>query len=219
MELFKELRIDNELCFDVGSNIGNKTDKFLSYGAKVVCIEPQKDCVLTLVSKFKNNNNVTIVQSALGSSVGSNIIYISDHNTLSTMSIDFISETKKQRFVKNNWDKEEIVNVTTLDNLIGLYGIPKFCKIDVEGYETEVLNGLSHPIPYISIEFVPELKNKTFQCIDIIDNISNYKYNYIEGENEVFTFNEWVDKKTIKDYLSLNNDYVVSFGDLYAKLI
>jgi hypothetical protein len=135
------------------------------------------------------------------------------------MSPDFMSETKKQRFKNVVWEKEETVTVSTLDNIIKLYGVPKYCKIDVEGYEVEILKGLSTKIKYISVEFVPELKEKTFESIGLIDKLGEYKYNYIDGENENFVFNDWVDSETIITYLRANNDYENSFGDLYAKLI
>jgi hypothetical protein len=43
--------------------------------------------------------------------------------------------------------------VTTLDVAILKYGLPDYCKIDVEGYELEVLTGLSQAIPMISYEY------------------------------------------------------------------
>ena len=57
MNLFNEINIINELCFDVGANIGNKTEKFLSYGDSVICIEPQTYCNSILESKFSTNEN------------------------------------------------------------------------------------------------------------------------------------------------------------------
>jgi FkbM family methyltransferase len=219
MNLFSEINLINELCFDVGANVGNKTEKFLSYGASVICIEPQTYCNSILESKFSTNEKVKIIKTALGSSESTSSMFISDHHTLSTMSSDFMSETKKQRFKNVVWGKEEIVTVSTLDNMIKTFGIPKYCKIDVEGYEVEILKGLSTKIKYISIEFVPELKGKTFECIDLINKLGKYEYNYIDGETEDFVFNNWVDSETIISYLSANNDYANSFGDLYAKLI
>ena len=53
-----------------------------------------------------------------------------------------MSETwKKQGGISKDytWTKTEKVSVTTLDNLISLYGLPKFCKIDVEGAALDVL--------------------------------------------------------------------------------
>ena len=50
------------------------------------------------------------------------------------------------------------------DNMISRYGSPEFTKIDVEGYEFEVLNGLSQPIKTISFEFTSEEKKQAFAC-------------------------------------------------------
>jgi FkbM family methyltransferase len=219
MNLFNELNLKNELCFDVGANIGGKTEKFLSLGASVICVEPQQYCISILESKFLNNEKVKIVKSALGSSNETKTMFISNEHTLSTMSTDFMLETKKHRFKNTVWQKEETINVSTLDNIIENYGVPKYCKIDVEGYELEILKGLSKQIKYISIEFVPELKQKTFQCIDTINKLGDYGYNYIEGESENFSFNEWIKGEEIINYLSNNNDFTNSFGDLYAKLL
>ena len=45
------------------------------------------------------------------------------------------------------------VPVVTLDAAIEHYGVPAYCKIDVEGWEFEVLRGLSQAVDLISLEF------------------------------------------------------------------
>lgn len=219
MNLFNELKISNKLCFDIGANVGNKTEVFLKQGAEVLCVEPQKECIDRLKQKYSNNPKVNICNSAVGESEGQETIFICESNTISTMSNDFMIETSKERFKNNVWSKKEIVNVTTLDKLIVEYGLPKYCKIDVEGYEVEVLKGLTKPIEYISIEFVPELSKKTLECIEIINNLGNYRFNYIDGESKEFMFDEWLDSEKIIKFLLSNNDYSISFGDLYSKLV
>ncbi len=218
MELFQELNLNGALCFDIGANIGNKTENFLNLGASVVCVEPQQYCFSVLESKFSENKKVKIIQTALGASNEVKKIFISQENTLTTMSEDFIAETKKDRFKNTVWGEGDFINVTTLDEIIKNYGTPMFCKIDVEGYEVEVIKGLSKPIKYISLEFIPELKQKTFDCIKLMNNLGNYNYNYIEGESTVFTFNNWISSDEMINFLSKNNDFKNSFGDLYAKL-
>jgi FkbM family methyltransferase len=44
------------------------------------------------------------------------------------------------------------VPVTTLDKAIDEFGVSTFCKMDVEGFEVDVLKGLSKPIPLLTIE-------------------------------------------------------------------
>jgi FkbM family methyltransferase len=216
MEIFNKIVSVGDLCYDIGANNGFKSESLLSIGAKVVCVEPQLGCYQYLVGKFSNNDNVHIEHKALGKEVGVGQIYISQAHTLSTMSESFMSETTKERFVGNSWNSKQEVSITTLDYLINKYGLPKFCKIDVEGFEVEVLKGLSQPIPFVSIEFVPELKSNTFECIEILSKLGDYKFNYSEAETGVFSFEENVTKEEIIDFLSRNNDYKVSFGDLYA---
>lgn len=219
MNLYNELKLLGKLCFDVGANLGNKTSKFLSFGASVVSIEPQSSCFSILKSKFSENQNVHLVNTALGCEEGVKSMFISEHHTLSTLSVDFMNEVTKHRFKNNIWGKTEEVSITTLDKLIELYGLPKFCKIDCEGYEIEILKGLTKPLEYISLEFVPELKHKTFECIEVINKLGNYKFNYVEGESDSFLFDNWLSDLEIIEYLKTKNDFVFSFGDLYAKLV
>lgn len=218
MNIFKEIINKDDLCFDVGANIGRKTDSFLVLGAKVVCIEPQIECLKILKAKYQKNDRVFIVDKALSQDDGEKKIFIASESTISSMSEEFIKTVKGTRFKTHSWDNEVTCSTTTLDKLIYLYGIPKFCKIDVEGYEVEVLKGLSKPIPYISIEFTPELKHLSFECIEHVSKIADYKFNYSEGESLKFNFENWISKEEIIDFLSKNNDFAKSFGDVYMKL-
>ena len=218
MEIYKNILKKDFLCFDIGANIGNKTETLLKHSSKVVCVEPQPNCVTKLKNRFNFNNNVIIVNKGCGPKIGTSRLFISQYDTLSTMSEEFIETTKKERFNGVSWNSHIDVDVTTLDSLISEYGLPHFCKIDIEGYESEVLKGLTQPIPCISLEFTPELKENSFKCIDILLKLDkDYLFNYSEGESDLFTFNKWISGDEMKDFLLKNNDFKISFGDLYAK--
>jgi hypothetical protein len=77
--------------------------------------------------------------------------------------------------------------------LIEKYGIPQFIKIDVEGYELEVLKGLSHPINAISFEYtVPEQAEKLVTCIKRIEELDGKTlFNYSIGESMELVFQKW----------------------------
>src|SRR5438874_1447653 len=57
--------INNQcLCFDVGANIGNRTEVFLDLGAHVIAVEPQDSCVQILERRF--NDKIKIEKVGLG---------------------------------------------------------------------------------------------------------------------------------------------------------
>jgi FkbM family methyltransferase len=219
MKLFEYIINRNDLVFDVGSNIGNKSEIFLNLGAKVISFEPQENCFNYLLNRFSNNDSIFIERIALDKKVGDEIMYISDSNTLSSMSELFINETKKERFTNHNWMNKISIQVNTLDNMIIKYGEPNFIKIDVEGYELNVLKGLTKKIKLISIEFVPEICQQSIDCIEYIDyvNEGNTVFNYVSMENDYFKYNNWLTKKEIINYLKSITDFKHEFGDIYFK--
>ena len=44
LHFYREFTGPGDLCFDVGANTGNRIDPLLQLGAKVVAVEPQKNC-------------------------------------------------------------------------------------------------------------------------------------------------------------------------------
>ena len=58
-----------------------------------------------------------------------------------------------------------VFSVTTLDQLIDRFGIPAICKIDVEGYEFEVLKGLFAANCHVSFEYIPATIALAIACI------------------------------------------------------
>lgn len=221
MMIFENILNKEDLVFDVGANIGNKSDFFLKLGCNVVAFEPQEECYIYCKNRFSNNLNFRIENVALDEKIGTEIIYIANCNTISSMSKEFIEETKKERFVGYNWDNTRIVNTDTLDNMILKYGTPRFLKIDVEGYEINVLKGLSTSLKYISIEFSPELCNKTIECINYIDSLNkgNTVFNYVSMEDDFFKYDNWKSKEEIIEYLKSVDDFKIEFGDVYFKNI
>jgi len=205
------------LIFDIGANIGNRIEIFLASGAKVVAVEPQATCVDILTKKF--GNKICIEQTGLSSSAGTREFYIANESTISTFSKEFISKTGGSRFKRNTWKESIQINVTTLDKLIEKYGIPDFCKIDVEGFEPEVIKGLSSKIPAISFEYcVPEMEDNLYECIQLLNMLDpSASFNYSVGESFNMALTEWL---PFSDFLPLVKEKAFRktlFGDIYSK--
>ena len=204
-----------DLCFDVGANMGNRTEVLLDLGTRMICIEPQPICVKRLRKRFGKNENVVIVEAALGEKEGEGELAVCEQEpTISTMSQRWRSEG---RFAgKNAWAKTVPVAVTTLDGLIERYGTPAFCKIDVEGFEVSVLKGLSQPIPIISFEFTREFFSDARSCIDHLLSIGPVAFNASFGESMTLLWEKWVDPGELYGRLEAEEDPLL-WGDIYAK--
>lgn len=206
-----------DLCFDIGANLGNRTEAFLKLGARVVAVEPQAHCAHTLRSRFVDDPNFFLVDSALAEGEGEVEFFVSSSNTLSSCSSDWIEHAKKIPAFQNcKWDHKTTVRTTTMDALIERYGSPVFCKIDVEGFEYEVLRGLSQPVKMISLEYTVGFLDPTLNCIKRLTSLGMIEFNYSECEAMEWAIPNWVGAEEITDILAkLPAD--AHFGDVYAR--
>jgi FkbM family methyltransferase len=215
LSFLKTIINPGDLVFDIGANIGQKLDIYLSLNARVVAVEPQSNCFTILKSKYQGCSNVVLVKKAVGDKTGKTEMYVCDDaNVLSTLSRTW----QKGRFSNYNFNRKISVEVTTSDKLIEHFGLPKFCKIDVEGFEYQVLSGLSYQIPYLSFEFAREFFQDTHNCIKLLVE-KGYKYfNIVKGESCNFVFHDWVSPQEIVRFIRDSEDEML-WGDIYAKHI
>jgi FkbM family methyltransferase len=212
------IKTDN-LVFDIGANVGDKTDLFLQLGAKVVAVEPQESCWRILKRRFKDGN-VIVEAVALADKTGQRTLFVDRSHTLATMSKTWIDSMKKSgRFSRHKWNSKLSVQTATLDMLISKYGKPAFCKIDVEGFEFDVLCGLSEPIRMISLEFVPERIENSLNCIDYLAKLGNVEFNYCLNDSNSFALSAWVDCESIKIILNEMDKSIENYGDIYVCFI
>jgi len=207
------------LCFDVGANLGNRVKIFAALGGRVIAFEPQQQCFNYLDLIYRHDPNVVLVPKALGESKSEIEMLVSTSSTTSSLSQNWVQRVEKsKRFGDRTWENREIVQLTTLDAMIAEHGLPDFCKIDVEGFEDKVLSGLSQPLPCLSFEFTPEFSESTYACLEKLDTLGEFEFNYSLGESMKFTLSEWLPSSEfrIKFETQITND--VSFGDIYARL-
>ena len=209
-----------DLCFDVGANVGEKTGIFLELGARVIAVEPQEKCLAVLRRRFSDENKVTIVEKAVGEKEGKADMMVSEKDIISSLSKEWIEKVKDSgRFASEDWNRTIQVPVTTIDKLIEDFGRPVFCKIDVEGYEFQVLNGMTRPVKYISFEFTPERREEAVKCIKRLSSLGKVKFNYSGEENGYLEFRRWISDEKIIDFLEavpLKEGPEFNWGDVYA---
>jgi FkbM family methyltransferase len=204
-----------DLIFDIGANVGDRTDAFLRVGARVIAVDPDEHNQAILREKFLryrlSPKSVTIVGKAVGARTGVDAMLVyasgSGFNSLSLKSAGILERVKERR-IDDTLDalelsEEKIVETTTLEDLINTYGLPFFIKIDVVGYEMEVLRGLRRSVPYLSFEIdLPALREEFLQCIEILGRLSaRGQFNYTCDRRNGFALDGWVDLVTFSRVL------------------
>lgn len=209
-----------DVGFDLGAHVGNRVRAWRRLGARVVAIEPQADLLRVLRAFFGRDRGVTIVPVAVGASVGTARLAVSSATpTVSSLSPDWIDAvTTDERFQRIRWDRSVDVPVTTLDALIAEYGEPTFCKIDVEGFEVEVLRGLSHPLRALSFEYLPPAHDAALAALALVERLGAYEYNYSPIETMRFASDRWLSAAEVAQVLDRYRPLGRS-GDVYARRV
>lgn len=204
--------LKDKLVFDVGCNVGRKAQQYITAGAQVIGFEPQSDLVELVRNRFK----IVVENVALSYSVGDAPIWRATESQITSMSQEFITATTATtRFPGHSWSREpQYIHTNTLDNMIIKYGKPYYIKIDVEGYEFSVLQGLKQPIDIISIEFTAELIKNTFTCLNYLG--YGKEYTLVYGEGPEFAY-PWMDYDAIVGILNSLDINKLDWGDVYIK--
>lgn len=219
--LYRPFLRPGDLAFDVGAHLGDRAVAFAALGARVVALEPQPLIERWLRRMVGGHASITVRAEAVGRAVGVATLAIS-RRTPTVSSVvevwrDTIARTNRA-FARVRWDTEVEVPVVTLDRLIDTYGVPRFCKIDVEGAEADVLSGLTHVLPALSFEFMAGHLESASDCVRRLEQLGAYEFNAIAGEGRRFLFGAWRRAPEIAAWLEAGAGRIAS-GDIYARLV
>lgn len=214
---YKKLLRPGDLVFDVGAHVGTRARAMRSAGARVVALEPQAPFSHFL--RMTLPRDIRLVEAAAGRvETVAEMAVSSLHPTVSSLKAGFADEAAAvPGFGHVRWDRTQQVQVTTLDRLIAEEGLPRYVKIDVEGFELEVLSGLSQPVELVSVEYLPGLPDLTLSVIDRLVELGDYQFNPVRGESGQYLWDSWRDAAQTRDWLKGMPTSAPS-GDLYARL-
>ena len=190
---------------DIGANRGQFSllANFFFPKSKIFMFEPLKSEFNILSDIFKKNNNIKIFNLAVGNSINWRYIYETKDNDSS--SILKPSKLQLRYFPRTFIVKTYKVKMVRLKYFLKNLKKPIFLKIDVQGYELEVLKGTSlNEIKYIYLEASNiQLYKKQPLMNDIIRYLSSKNFRLIKILN-CFKYK----KKTIQsDLLFINSIY------------
>lgn len=207
------------LAFDIGAHAGNRSLALAKAGARVVAVEPQP-AFRPILNRIASGRAIDVRGEAVGRTNGSARLRISRrHPTLSSIMPDWPGRIGSARgFESVAWDEAMDVPMVTMDALIAQHGRPDFVKIDVEGSEADVLEGLSQALRLISFEYLPAAMDIAERCLDRLSELGRYEFNLVVGERQRFHTQAWMALADFRPFLRAMSLSDAS-GDVYARLI
>ncbi len=205
--------------YDLGAHLGSRTRVFLELGRPVVAVEPQQRFFCIIEAGLAKRLGCTLIHGAVGATSGTAKIQISDYNpTVSSLSPEWISTATSTGVLEGvTYNRSETVRLYTIQELIDTYGAPAFIKIDVEGFEYEVIRGLRSPVPALSFEIVPSSLDLTTSCVEHLEKLGRYSYYFTRAERTRFVESRPWSAPELLEYLN-NVSMSSRNGDIYAFL-
>ena len=215
--LYQRFVRPGDLVFDIGAHVGDRIGAFRRLNTRVVAVEPQPALVKTLRLLYGRDPHVAIESIALGSQSGTIELKINlDNPTVSTVSADFVTAAANAPgWKEQSWTKCLRVPMSTIDALIARHGMPTFIKVDVEGFEAEVLAGLTQPVAALSFEFTTIQRDVALAALARCVALDFQYFDAVLGESQSFIHGQWQTADHIRRWLLDLPDHANS-GDIYA---
>jgi FkbM family methyltransferase len=212
LEFYRSLIHRDDLCFDVGSNIGDISAVLLGLGARVVAVDPQPAAMRELRARLAGNARLTCVQAGVAESPGELELYL--HDQVGTTSM--VKEWSAGRVINSI-----TVPVVTLDDLIARFGVPRYCKIDVEGFELNVLRGLGRQLDLLSFELHTDQKSMAAasRCLNLLEQHGDIEMNVISYKRYSFAWSKWVGRNDFEKRFAADfgDDPAFAYGDIFVR--
>ena len=237
---FESQFLEGTAC-DIGANVGNHSRVFATKFAKVISFEPNPTVLDLLKFNTKSYPNITVSETALGSSEG--LITLSgDKSNLGNYSL--VSNKDKSTTVAHFINRQTFgVEIVTLDSFLQTLKNLQFIKLDVEGFEYQVLKGATkcirkfHPVIAMeqwpgdfiegksnSIEFLASLgyrfywqKNYSLSKIEIIGKLSQLIQYFVGVQFEYIETSDYVPPGHYSMLIAIHESQIARFLSTLSK--
>ena len=192
-EFLKNLDLKGKTVYDVGGHIGLLTIFFaraVGQTGRIITFEPNPQNYKAIIDHVELNGftNVKVIPMGL-SNKRETLKFVVGHSAQGTAAPD-----KQEHLLEREGVKITQIEVDTLDNLIVTNDLPKpdFVKIDVEGLELKVLQGMSQIITDYRPEMHIELHGVKER--EVIELLLSYHYNLYQIEDDINITQQNIDK-------------------------
>jgi FkbM family methyltransferase len=217
---FRQFLRPGALAFDIGANEGRLTETFVELGARVIAIEPNPQLAARIRARYAAGRagRVAVEAVAVGAEAGVATLQLGRDSEHSTLSADW-QDALRDEGADGRWAGTVDVPVETLDRLIDRHGRPDFVKIDVEGFEPQVLSGLHSPVPALCFEFQCRAIALARTSVELVVALGAYEFNVGRPERTVLAADGWTGPERALEALeSIHRHEPKGYGDVYARL-
>ncbi len=194
----QEFLKSDSVILDCGANIGmfSLWAHYLCPSAQIYSFEPTESTFEILEKNIKENNLKDIIHP-FNVALGDKIQETKIRTTQVGMGSDnFIIDSMRnmQEYISYNYNKEEIVQMITIDDFVIKNKLERvdFIKMDTEGYEKQILKGAQETImkfhPIITCSAYHLLEDKIEIPKLVLEIEPNYKYRLEKRFEEDFIF-------------------------------
>lgn len=209
LNFYKKIIKNESIVFDVGARDSNIP--LLNDNAFYYLFEPIIFNYNNLIGRFKDKNNVIIENVCLSNKNETTQIYVESESIHRRTDYRYVWDTVQPHRVKNG--DTETIKCTTLKEYIENNNIKKIdvLKIDVEGYECNVIEGLFEHIEKVQcvvFEYaIGTYTSSGFNLLQMLNMLTNFKFylleGSIEGETPLYGTNEEI-YENLKNNLNCN---------------
>ena len=204
--------------YDIGANRGLYADANMQKYDELILVDANAALCEGLRNKYRGNPNVKIVQALISKNKDAVFFICPQADTISTADVQWMTSSRFSNTY--TWiPATNQVPVKTLDELLQEYGPASFIKIDVEGYELNVLSSLTHnPCP-LNFEWADEKQEEMIQTLEHLFGLGYRRFfiQYRDDYDVEVQEDEWVSyDEVLKQVRSFNPQRKYLWGMIWA---
>src|SRR5215203_2563925 len=177
----KNLKSASGLIFDIGAHQGDDTSVYLQLGYTVVSVEANPILVAGMKKRFSeviSSRQLILLNYAIGSEDNKEVLF-------------FLSNDDSQSSLIKQSEHSIKIRSRTLESLVDEFGLPSFCKIDIEGCDYMAIQSLSKKncpafisvdMSGITLDQLSKEPQKLFLNLDLLSGLGYNKFKLIDQE-------------------------------------
>jgi FkbM family methyltransferase len=199
------------LIFDIGAHKGDDTAVYLQLGYKVIAVDANPALVAEMRSRFQE----AVISGRL---VLLNYAVTNEDFTETSL---YIADDDSQSSLVKKTNCPIIVVSRTLGSLIKEFGLPFFCKIDIEGCDERAIESLTKGIcpPFVSVELsgssldaIQTDTTKLYSNLDLLSNLGYQRFRLVDQATILTLSDESFYRTNLKILRRIKNRIVKMFS-------